>query len=143
MTSINHREWENAWFKMAGWVVTIILTLSYEWAISGVCTHVYACECTDFMDTRGYRISCSIQIVCINAVPSISKCFTEFLYIQQLTTLFSDTTEGIHRDLWKDYESYCVVWNLPFTLLICQFLLSCYDHRRFLYWNLLCVDVLT
>jgi len=61
------------------------------------------------MDTRDYRISCSIQIVCISTVHSISKCYTEFLYIQQVTTLFSDTTEGIRRYLRKDYESYCVV----------------------------------
>ena len=61
------------------------------------------------MDTRDYRISCSIQIVCISTVPSISGCFTEFLYIQQITMLFNDTTECVHRDLRKDYESYCVV----------------------------------
>jgi hypothetical protein len=69
----------------------------------GLCTHVYACmhacACTDFIDSREYRISCSIQIVCICTVHSIRKCFTEFLYIQQVTMLFSDTTEGIHRDL--------------------------------------------
>jgi len=68
-----------------------------------------ACACTDFMDTRHYRISCSIQIVCISTVHSISKCSTDFLHIQQVTAILSDTTEGIHRDLGKDYGSYCVV----------------------------------
>jgi len=105
-----------------------VLWLGHFWG-------VYSCVCTDFMDTRDYRISCSIQIVCISTVPSISGCFTEFLYIQQITMLFNDTTECVHRDLRKDYESYCVVWNLPFTLLTCQFLLSCYDHWRFLNWT--------
>ena len=43
MTFISHHEWENAWYKMGGWVVTVVLTLSYDRAISGVCTHAYAC----------------------------------------------------------------------------------------------------
>lgn len=79
MTCISHHKWENAWYKTGGWDVTIVLTLSYDRAISGVCSHAYAC--TDFMGTRYYRISCSILIVYISRVPSISKCSTDFLYI--------------------------------------------------------------
>lgn len=111
-----------------------VLWQGHFWCVYS-CLCMHACACIDFMDTRDYRLRCSIQIVCISTVHSISKCFTEFLKFQQVTTLFSDTTEGTHRDLWKDYESYSVVWNLAFTLLTCQFLLSCYDHWRFLNWT--------
>lgn len=108
MTRVSHREWENA--------------------------HTHAR--TDFMDARGCRISCSIQILCLITIHSIIKCSTE-LYMQQVTALFSDTAECIHRDLWKDYESFSVTWNSSFTVLSCQFHLSCYDHWRFLHWTFL------
>jgi hypothetical protein len=54
---------------MGGCVVTIVLTLSYDRAISRV--YAYAFAHTDFMDTRDYRIGYSIQIVCITTVNSI------------------------------------------------------------------------
>jgi len=69
--------------------------------------------CIDFMDTRDSRISCSIQIVCIYTVHSISKASTDFLYIHQVTMLFSDTTDV---EIFERIMSLTVLYEICLSL---------------------------
>ena len=109
MTRISHHEWENA--------------------------HTHAR--TDFMDARGCRISCSIQILCLITIHSIIKCSTEFLYMQQVTTLLV-ILQSVYIEIFERIVSLSLLmWNSSFTVLSCQFHLSCYDHWRFLHWTFL------